>query len=165
MNSDRPNVTKFNILRFVASKVPLVLFCGIKVESVRNDSCLVTMKRNWRNRNPYGGAYFAATLAAAEMATGIMVFDELIEQKKRGFKVPAYIDQVDAMFYRQITGKASFVCHSGEAIRSAVQDAVDNRTTEMVRTIVYVTNERGKSVAKIKLDWCIAGRLVPKHAA
>lgn len=165
MNSDRPNVTKLNILRFVASKVPLVLFCGIKVESVRNDTCVVTMKRNWRNRNPYGGAYFAATLAAAEMATGIMVFDELIEQKKKGHEIIAAIASVQAKFRRQITSGASFVCHDGGIIREAIQKIEGKQARILVQATVYVTNERGKTVAEIRIDWTLHSRPGLKHAA
>lgn len=115
---------------------------------------MVTMRRNWRNRNPYNSAYFAATLAAAEMATGLMLFDDIIEQGKQGTKLVASITRVEGEFIRPVVGPVEFTCNDGWKIVLAVGHAAERKHWS-VAAAVHATNEAGKAVASILVTWQI----------
>ncbi len=155
MFSSRPNVTRWKVLAFLVKRVPLVLWCGVRVRQVYGPYCRVTMRRNWRNRNPYGGTYFAAIMAAAEMASGLMVFDEVIERGKEGYKLAVLITHAEAKFIRPMTGTAEFLCDDGMEIDTAIAKAIQGRWASVETNIRVRDASEHKPIAEVKIKWRI----------
>lgn len=154
----RSSVTRWEIFKFVLRNVPMVLWAGVKVRALGHNRCVTYMHRNWRNRNPYNGTYFAALLTGAEMASGLMVFDELRTAKRlTGLDLAARIVNVNASFKRQATRYAEFICEDGYAIEKKVIDGsiYKSRKGETVQTHVRVINESGKLAAEITITWVV----------
>lgn len=152
---NRSSLTRWDLFKFLLMKVPTVLWAGIKVDLLDHTHCKVSIRRNWRNRNPYDGVYFANVMAAAEMASGLMVFDEMRQAyDTAGIKLAAYVRYTEADFLRPVKGKATVCCRQSGEILSAILEAVTNGK-DVVRTNCSVHNERGKLCADVTISWHI----------
>lgn len=152
---NRSSVTRWDLFKFLLLKVPTILWAGIKVDLLDHSHCKVSIRRNWRNRNPYDGVYFANIMAAAEMASGLIVFDEMRQADDvAGIKLAAYVRYTQADFIRPVKGKATVCCRQSNEITYAVLEAATNGK-DVVRTYCTVHNERGKICADIVITWHI----------
>lgn len=142
-------MTKWEVFKFVALRVPLVVFCGIRFKRYKHGQCVVTMRRNWRNRNPYKAAYFASVMAAGEMAAGIPLFEAL----RRAGNVVAVITAASAKFVRPVLAgnEASFVYHPS-GMQVAVNAAREyGKSSIVTQTNAY--NEQGMLIARVEITW------------
>lgn len=151
----RSSVSRWDLFKFLILRCPTVLWAGIKVDLLDHDQCTVRVKRGWRNRNPYNGVYFANILTAAEMSSGLMVFDEIQQAEEvAGIKLVAVVTNVSATFKRPVKTRAEVCCVQANAIRDCVLDAIlMGRVTMQTKSVVR--NERGKTCAEVHIDWCI----------
>lgn len=146
-------VGRWELFKFLLTRVPTVLWAGVKVEHMDKDYCVVSMKRMWRNRNPFNGIYFANILAGAEMATGLMLFDEMRHAERVSkARFVAVIQKVESDYVRAITECATMTCTQGDELRCAVFDAIANGHAT-VESLVRATNERGKRAAEVRITW------------
>jgi len=151
----RSSVSRFDLFKFLLLKVPSVLWAGVKVDLLDHSSCKVKITRNWRNRNPFNGVYFANILTAAEMSSGLMVFDEMKQAEEvAGIKLVAVVQHMTSHFTRPVKGEATVCCRQARDITAAVLDAVTNGKA-VVRTHSSVHNERGKICADVMIHWHI----------
>lgn len=151
----RSTVSRWDMFKFLLMKVPTVLWAGIKVDLLDHSHCKVSIRRSWRNRNPYNGVYFANVLTAAEMASGLMVFDEILQAEDvAGIKVAAIISSVNVQFIRPVKGAATVCCRQARQIEVAVLDAIkDGRASVLTHSTVH--NDRGRLCADVEIIWTL----------
>ena len=71
---------QYNLYNFF--KLPSVWWCGIRVKSVNEESCLVSVKHRWINQNPFKSMFWAVQGMAAELSTGLLLMNEIARTKK-----------------------------------------------------------------------------------
>lgn len=151
----RSNITRWRLFKFLLRRCATVLWAGVRVEYLDHSLCSVSIKRNRRNRNPYDGVYFANILTAAEMASGLMVFDEMdYAWNVNGIQLVAKIGHASAHFSRPVKGAGMVTCHEGYDIEQLVCEAAIQGKA-VIRTHSTVTNERGKICADVLIVWHI----------
>ena len=95
---------------FLFFKLPSAFWCGVRVKSISEGSCIVTVKHRWFNQNPFKSIYFAVQAMAAELTTGALV---MIQIKKSGKKISMLVSNNNGNFTKKATGKITFSCYDG----------------------------------------------------
>ena len=64
---------QYNLYNFF--NLPSVWWCGVRVKSVDEKSCLVKVRHSWINQNPFKSMFWAVQGMAAELTTGILLMN------------------------------------------------------------------------------------------
>ncbi|MBW4361707.1 DUF4442 domain-containing protein [Flavobacterium taihuense] len=143
-------VSKLN--RFIFFKLPSAFICGIRVKSIDNEKCEVTVKHRWINQNPFNSMYFAVQAMAAEMTTGAMVIDKI---QKSGKKISMLVANNKSNFSKKATGRITFVCQDGHLIEEAIQKTIANGEGQTFWMKSIGTNEEGVQVSEMDFEWSV----------
>ena len=63
----------FSINYFLFFKLPSAYWSGVRVKSINNNECVVSVKLNWFNKNPFKSIFWAVQGMAAELSTGMLL--------------------------------------------------------------------------------------------
>jgi len=139
---------------FLIRRIPIIPFLGIRVEDESDNSCITSIRRLWRNRNPFGITYFAALIAAGEMAAGTLVVQRFLELQDVGYKIGLVIAKCEANFKRPASGYVWFTCKIDGDIDHALDNWLDNNDKVLfIPTLSKGTNDKGKEIAAINIVW------------
>jgi hypothetical protein len=145
---------KFNL--FLLRQLPAAYFSGVRVASISNDSCTVTVPFKWFSQNPFRSTYFACLAMAAEMSTGILAMAHTYQSKPG---VSMLVTNLHARYFKKATDVTTFVCKDGEAMRAVIETA--KQTGEGIRfTATSVgRNLAGEIVAEFDIEWSFKAKL------
>ena len=143
-------VSKLN--RFIFFKLPAAFICGIRVKSIDKNQCVVTVKHQWINQNPFNSMYFAVQAMAAEMTTGAMVIDKI---QNSGKKISMLVANNKSNFSKKATGRITFVCKDGHLIEEAIQKTIANGEGQTFWMKSIGTNEEGVQVSEMDFEWSV----------
>jgi hypothetical protein len=135
---------------FMITKLPAAFFSGVRLVSVNENDCIISVKHTWFTKNPFKSIYFACLAMAAEMSTGILAMGHTFQLSP---PVGMLVSEVRANFIKKATGKITFVSKDGEQIMAAVNNASTNGVTTFVETTSIGTNEEGIIVAHFIITW------------
>ena len=65
----------FNYNLFLFKYLPSAWLCGVRVRDLNDKKCIITVKHNWFNSNPFKSLYWAVQGMASELATGLAIID------------------------------------------------------------------------------------------
>src|SRR5215203_1615470 len=71
----------FKFRMFLLSKLPSAYFSGVRVKSIDENKCEVTIPFKWFSQNPFRSTYFACLSMAAEMSTGALAMGHYFKRK------------------------------------------------------------------------------------
>ena len=57
--------------------LPSAWLCGVRVDSIENNSCSVRVKHRWINKNPFNSLFWAVQGMAAEMPGGLLLSEKI----------------------------------------------------------------------------------------
>ena len=143
-------VSKLN--KFIFFKLPSAFICGIRVVSIDENKCMVTVKHRWINQNPFNSMYFAVQAMAAEMTTGAMVIDKI---QNSGKKISMLVANNKSNFSKKATGQITFVCRDGHLIEEAIQKTIANGEGQTFWMKSIGTNEDGVQVSEMDFEWSV----------
>lgn len=132
--------------------IPLAAFAGMRVDSVDEDSCVVSIPGGWRTRNPFGSTYWAAQGMAAEMASGLLPFMYTQASPK---KVNMILASCEAKFTRQCRGRATFSCESGPATRHAIEATIQTGERQLCEHKVIGRDPNGEVISEWDFVWSL----------
>jgi len=142
------NPIKFGF--FLITKLPAAFFVGLKLKSIDENNCVITVKHSWFSKNPFKSVYFAAEAMAAEMSTGLLAFGQVYNRTP---KVSMLVIKMDAQFIKKGTGILYFTCSDGAAIEKAIDDAIRTNEGQAIVSKSIGTNEKGETVAEFNFTW------------
>ncbi len=142
------NPLKFRI--FLFTKLPAAFFSGVRVLKADEKTCVVTIPYKWFSQNPFKSTYFACLSMAAEMSTGILAMAHLYELNP---PVSMLVLKVQGDFIKKATGRTTFTCDEGSAIRQTIQDAIFSNEGKMITSRSYGRNKAGEIVAQFEITW------------
>lgn len=145
-------LTPVKIDLFNLFKLPAVFLMGVRVKSINNQSCTVTVKHRWINQNPFKSLFWAVQGMAAELTTGAIVMAKIEECGK---KVSMLVTTNNATFTKKATGKITFVCNDGELIDQALQKTIETGEGQTIWMQSVGTNEDGVVVSTFNFEWSI----------
>ena len=141
---------QYNLYNFF--KLPSVWWCGIRVKSVNEESCLVSVKHRWINQNPFKSMFWAAQGMAAEMSTGVLVMQEI---KKSNRTVSMLVTHQESAFFKKAIGTILFTCSGGIQIKEAIQKSIETNEGQIVRLTSDGVNAAGVIVSSFQFEWSL----------
>ena len=141
---------QYNLFNFF--KLPSVWWCGIRVRSVDEKSCYVSVKHSWINQNPFRSMFWAVQGMAAELSTGVLLMNE-ISRTKKNFSMLVLNNK--ANFSKKATGIISFNCDQGFEIRDAINLAISSGKPQTIWLNSNGNNSRGDQVSSFSFEWTL----------
>ena len=141
---------QYNIYNFF--KLPSVWWCGIRVKSVNEDSCLVSDKHRWINQNPFKSMFWAVQGMAAELSTGILLMNE-ISRSKKSFSMLVLNNK--ANFSKKAIGRISFSCDQGHQIRNSINLAISSKKPQTIWVNSSGIDSQGDTVSTFSFEWTL----------
>jgi len=135
---------------FLLSKLPSAYFSGVRVKSLDENKCEVTVPFKWFSQNPFRSTYFACLSMAAEMSTGALALGHLY---KRDPAVSMLVVKTEGEYFKKATDKTTFNCEDGLAIKKMIEEAVATGEPRTVRARSTGKNKAGEIVAEFFITW------------
>ena len=135
---------------YLLSKLPAAFFAGLRVANADADHCIITIPYRWSTRNPFRSIYFACLGMAAEMSTGILAMAQVYKSNP---PVSMLVTGMEAQFTKKATGRTSFRCSDGQAIREAVAKSKITGEPQTIKARSVGTNAQGETVAEFFITW------------
>jgi len=141
---------KFNTFTFF--KLPAAWWTGVRVKSITERQCVVTVKYGWRNQNPFKSMFWAVQGMAAELSTGAMVINQIKESGKR---ISMLVQNNNANFSKKATGRITFTCQDGHLIKEGIDKTVATGQGQTFWMKSVGVNEDGVVVSTFNFEWTV----------
>lgn len=141
---------KLNIFLFF--KLPSAFWSGVRVKSISNEQCVVTVKHRWFNQNPFKSMYFAVQAMAAELTTGALV---MMQIKKSGKNISMLVANNNSNFSKKATGRITFTCNDGHLIEEAIKQTIATGEGQTIWMKSIGVNEKREQVSEMNFEWSI----------
>ena len=104
----------FNYNFFLFFNLPSAYWSGVRVKSIDDKTCLVKVRHNWFNKNPYKSIFWAVQGMSAELSTGLLLNQEI---RNRKIKVSMLVISNSSKFFKKAVGKIIFKCNQGNEVK------------------------------------------------
>lgn len=141
---------KLNVFLFL--KLPSAFWSGVRVKSISEEQCVVTVKHRWFNQNPFKSMYFAVQSMAAELTTGALV---MMQIKNSGKKISMLVANNNGNFSKKATGRITFTCNDGHLIEDAIKKTIATGEGQTIWMKSIGVNEKGEQVSELNFEWSI----------
>ena len=145
-------LTPSKINTFNLFKLPSVFLTGVRVKTIDDNTCTVTVKFRWINQNPFKSMFWAVQGMAAELATGALVIGKIRESGK---KVSMLVTSNNAVFTKKAIGKITFTCNDGHLIDDALKKTIATGEGETLWMQAIGKNEEGVIVSTFNFEWSV----------
>lgn len=129
-------------------KLPSAVFWKLKVKSLTEEKCEVTIPFTWRTQNPFKSIYFAAMAGAAELSTGALC--QLSMAGKGSFSM--LVVDFRAEYHKKANQKITFTCSQGLELTQLI-DKLQPGETATLTMVSTGANPSGETVAKFYVTW------------
>ncbi|MBC6367807.1 DUF4442 domain-containing protein [Algoriphagus sp. AK58] len=129
-------------------KLPSAIFWRLRIKTLNQSTCEVTIPYFWRSQNPFKSIYFAALAGAAELSTGALC------QLALAGRGPFSMLVVDfrAEYFKKANTKITFSCDQGEELFSLIEQLNPGDSSQLT-LISTGKNTSGETVAKFYVTW------------
>ena len=145
-------ITASKLNQFLFFKLPSAFICGVRVQEINPEKCIVTVKHRWINQNPFNSMYFAVQAMAAELSTGALVMYQI---QKSGKKISMLVANNKSSFTKKATGRITFVCNDGHLIEEAIQKTIATGEGQTFWMKSTGTDEKGVQVSEMDFEWSV----------
>jgi hypothetical protein len=135
---------------YLLRSLPSALFSGLRIRSLSEEECVVSVPYTWFSRNPFQSTYFACLAMAGEMSTGTIA---LLHIQGSGRKVSMLVLEMEAKYHKKATGLTQFICKDGRLLQAAVQYAVNRGQPQTCKAYTIGINKDGECVAEFWITW------------
>ncbi len=141
---------------FLLVKLPMAFIAGIKVKSLTEEQCEITVPYRWLNQNPFNSTYFAVLAMAGEMSTGFFGVMHTTGAKP---SIAMLVTNMESKFVKKATGVTTFRSEDGAKVREAIEQSVltgEGRTV-VAKTVGY--SENGEVESEFLITWSFKARI------
>lgn len=135
---------------FLLSKLPSAYFSGVRVKSIDENKCEVTVPFKWFSQNPFRSTYFACLSMAAEMSTGTLALAHIY---KRNPPVSMLVVKTEGEYFKKAADKTTFVCEDGLEIKKMIGEAITTGEGRTIRAKSVGRNRANEIVAVFYITW------------
>ena len=135
---------------FLFAKLPSAYFSGVRIKSIDENKCEVTVPYKWFSQNPFHSTYFACLSMAAEMSTGALAMGHLYKRKPA---VSMLVIKTDGEYFKKAADKTTFTCEDGALIKQMIEEAVATGEARTFTAKSTGKNKTGEIVAEFKITW------------
>ena len=141
-----------SINSYLFFKLPSAYWSGVRVKSIENDKCLVSVKLNWFNKNPFKSIFWAVQGMAAELSTGMLVTKQINERK---INVSMLVISNSSNFYKKAVGRINFYCEQGSEVKNIFDKLDKKNPTNKIILKSKGIDEAGDIVSEFKFEWSL----------
>lgn len=116
------------------TNVFLLYFVKPTIVELTSERCVVKIPLNWRTKNHLKSMYFGALCIGADIAGGLMAFEEV---RKKGARIAFVFKDINAKFLKRPEGDVHFTNADGAKVQALVDRAL--ATGEREETTVHVS--------------------------
>lgn len=129
-------------------KLPSAIFWRLRIRTLTQEKCEVSIPFFWRSQNPFRSIYFAALAGAAELSTGALC--QLALAGKGQFSM--LVVDFRAQYSKKANTKITFSCDQGLALFELIESLEPNQSAQL--TMISIgTNTSGEEVARFYVTW------------
>ena len=140
----------FSINYFLFFKLPSAYWSGVRVKSIDNNECFVSVKLNWFNKNPFKSIFWAVQGMAAELSTGMLVSKQINDRK---INVSMLVISSSSNFYKKAVGRIKFNCIQGNELKNIFDKLDEKNPTNKFTMFSRGIDEVGDVVSDFKFEW------------
>ena len=140
----------FSINYFLFFKLPTAYWSGVRVKSIDNNECVVSVKLNWFNKNPFKSIFWAVQGMAAELSTGMLVSKQINDRK---INVSMLVISSSSNFYKKAVGRIKFNCIQGNELKNIFDKLDEKNPTNKISMFSRGIDEVGDVVSDFKFEW------------
>ena len=140
----------FSINYFLFFKLPSAYWSGVRVKSIDNNECVVSVKLNWFNKNPFKSIFWAVQGMAAELSTGMLVSKQINDRK---INVSMLVISSSSNFYKKAVGRIKFNCIQGNELKNIFDKLDEKNPTNKIIMFSRGIDEVGDVVSDFKFEW------------
>jgi len=133
-------------------KLPSAFLTGVRVKKISEESCTTSVKLKWINQNPFNSMFWAVQGMAAELSTGALVMAQIRES---GAKVSMLVANNKATFTKKATGRITFTCKDGAAIKEAIATTVATGEGQTCWMKSQGIDAAGDVVSVFEFEWTV----------
>ena len=135
--------------------LPLAACAGVRLRSLDDSSCSVSLPGGWRTQNPFRSTYFAAQAMAAEMSTGAPA---MVLAAGAPASVALILREIRAVFSKRIQGQALFTFSDVAGMSAVVDKAARGTDGEMYTGRSIGRTADGTIAAEFEITWSFKRR-------
>ncbi|MDG2455665.1 MAG: DUF4442 domain-containing protein [Bacteroidia bacterium] len=148
-SSFQKKATSLSMKLFLFRQLPLAFIAGVRIKTFDKEGITTNLRFRWINQNPFKSMYFAAMHMAAELATGLLLFQYM--NKKNRFSM--LLINTQASFTQKAIGNISFQCTEGKNAEAFVQRILASEEGDTIDLPVTAFNEKNEEIATFKYTW------------
>ena len=137
---------------FLFFKLPSAYLSGVRVKSITDTQCEVSVTHRWINQNPFKSMYFAVQAMAAELTTGALVMHQI---QKSGRKISMLVLSNKSSFTKKATGRIVFCCNEGKQIEETINKALQTGQGQTCWVRSVGVSQKGEQVSEFEFEWTI----------
>ncbi|MFT5677918.1 MAG: hypothetical protein ACI825_000778 [Planctomycetota bacterium] len=137
---------------FLMMKLPSAYFCGVRLKSVNNETCVTTVKYKWINQNPFNSMFWAVQGMAAELSTGALTLGYI---REAGVSVSMLVANNKASFTKKAKGRVKFTCNDGLAMKKAIDQTIATGEGQVCWMHADGIDEDGDVVSSFAFEWTV----------
>lgn len=147
------NNFKFRVAMF--NMLPMGWLSGMKVKTLTDEVCEVTVPYKRWNKNPFKSTFWAVLGMAAEMSSGALLVMYTHKQKP---SIAMLVVDCKGEFFKKATDLTTFTCKDGLKIRAALEETMQTGNPVLIPCEMEGYNKDKELVAKYQFTWSVKAR-------
>ena len=139
---------KYNF--FLFKDLPSAWLCGVRVKDLNDKKCIISVRHNWFNSNPFKSLYWAVQGMASELATGLARIDFANKNK---LKISMLVISNESKFLKKAKGLIRFECDQVNTLKKTLSSLSKNKTTDKIKLKSTGYDESGDVVSEFIYEW------------
>ena len=139
---------KYNF--FLFKDLPSAWLCGVRVKDLNDKKCVISVRHNWFNSNPFKSLYWAVQGMASELATGLAIIDFANKNK---LKLSMLVISNESKFLKKAKGLIRFECDQVNVLKKTLSSLSKNKTTDKIKLKSTGYDESGDVVSEFIYEW------------
>lgn len=135
--------------------LPMGFLSGMKIITIDDDKCVLTVPFKWINKNPFKSTFWAVLGMAGEMNGAALILQYTYKQKPTISTLPI---KSEAVFYKKAKGVTTFICNDSKMIKSKVEEAIESSEAIEIKTTSIGRNKEGEKLCEFIFYWSIKTR-------
>ncbi len=143
-------LNRWKLKWFFIGKMPLGFLAGMRVVAFDEEKAAVSIPYNYITKNPFRSVYFAAQSMAAELSSGVIAINEVMNAP---LPVSMLVFNMDARFTKKARSKVVFTCNGVKEIKETVRNAVETGEGQTVTVTTTGVDAEGDVVSVFHFTW------------
>ena len=138
---------KYNF--FLFKDLPSAWLCGVRVRDLNDKKCIISVRHNWFNSNPFKSLYWAVQGMASELATGLAIIDFANKNK---LKISMLVISNESKFLKK-QRLDSIRMWPSKHTKKTLSSLSKNKTTDKIKLKSTGYDESGDVVSEFIYEW------------